>query len=386
MVRKPSRSGITSILTLFLVAIAVAGCTNKTSGPEELRVGVLVTTGVDLMRSSTINVVTMMEKRFEAEGGILVGGKRYPVTFLVENIEGGVPEQAVTAVKKLINQKNISVIIGPQYSSDAIPAGEVAERSNVPLISSLSTHPRTTEGRKYVFRISFLNDFQARGAARFSVLDLEAKRVAVVYNIANPYSKGLAEVFRQTILEQNSEIIAFESYVSVENDMDKTLTRVRILNPDVIYLPIFFQEAGPIVAKMRAMGIDATLIGSEAWDRGLFATMQEFDKAYMTAHWSTDMQGKNSRQFLQNYEEQFHMVPEDGAALTFDAMNMLFAAIQLKGAFDTESIRDGLYALDNFEGITGEIDFVDNGDPQRDATILQFKDGQVRSVKRIAPE
>jgi branched-chain amino acid transport system substrate-binding protein len=373
-------------LVLLLAAFTIAGCTKDASGPKELRVGVLVTTGVDLMKSSTINVVKMMEKRFEAEGGILVGGKRYPVTFLIENIDGGVPEQAVTAVKKLINQKNISVIIGPQYSSDAIPAGEVAERSNVPLISSLSTHPRTTENRKYVFRISFLNDFQARAAARFSVRDLEAKRVAVVYNIANPYSKGLAEVFRQTILEQNSEVIAFESYVSVENDMDKILARVRILNPDIIYLPIFFQEVGPIVVKMRAMGIDSILIGSEAWDRGLFASMQEFEGAYMTAHWATDMPGESSRQFVRDYEEQFHMVPEDGAALTYDAMNMLFAGIQLKGAFDTESIRDGLYALDNFEGVTGEIDFVDNGDPQRDAVILQFKGGQVRSVKRIAPE
>jgi branched-chain amino acid transport system substrate-binding protein len=364
----------------------VAGCTNKTSGPKELRVGVLVTTGVDLMKSSTLNVVKMMENKFEAEGGIMVGGKRYPVTFLIEHIDGGVPEQAVTAVKKLINQENISVIIGPQYSSDAIPAGEVAERSSVPLISSLSTHPRTTEGRKYVFRVSFLNDFQARGAARCSVRDLDAKRVAVVYNVANPYSKGLAEVFRQTVLEENSKVVAFESYVSVENDMDKLLARVRAMNPDVIYLPIFFQEAGPIVVKARAMGIDAILMGSEAWDRAYFSTMSQFDGAFMAAHWSSDVDRESSRLFVKEYVKQFKVQPEDGAALTFDAMNMLFAAIKKQGAFDTESIRDGLYALDNFEGVTGEIDFVDNGDPRREAVILQFKDGKVRSVKRIAPE
>lgn len=386
MIRKRPQFTVILFFALLLAAIAVAGCTSKPSGPKELRVGVLVTTGVDLMKSSTTNVVKMMEKRFEAEGGILVGGKRYPVTFLIENIDGGVPEQAVSAVKKLINQENISVIIGPQYSSDAIPAGEVAERSSIPLISSLSTHPRTTEGRKYVFRISFLNDFQARGAARYSVRDLDAKRVAVVYNIANPYSKGLAEVFRQTVLDENSKVVAFESYVSVENDMDKLLARVRAMNPDIIYLPIFFQEAGPIVVKARAMGIDAILIGSEAWDRGSFASMQEFEGAYMTAHWSTDMPGESSRQFLHDYEKQFHMAPEDGAALTYDAMNMLFAAIQLQGAFDTESIRDGLYALESYEGVTGEIDFVDNGDPKRDAVILQFKDGKVRSVERISPE
>ena len=373
-------------LTLLLTIIFAAGCTSKPSGPQELRIGILVTTGVDLMRSSTSNVVKMMENRMEADGGLEIGGKRYPVTFLIEEIEGGVPEQAVTAVKRLINQKNVSVIIGPQYSTDAIPAGEVAEMSKIPLISSLSTHPRTTEGRKYVFRLSFLNDFQARGTARFSVQELGAKRVAVVYNIANPYSQGLAEAYRQAVLDENSKIVSFESYVTLEHDIDKALARVRAMEPDVFYLPIFFQEAEPIVVKARAMGIDAILVGSEAWDRGAFAAMVEFDGAYMAAHWSSDVDRESSRLFVQGYRKQFNLEPEDSAALTYDALSMLFAAIDKQGSFDMEAIRDGLYNLDSFEGVTGKIDFVDNGDPRREAVILKFEDGKVHYVKNILPE
>ena len=305
MSRNHPRFTIILFLALLLAAIAVAGCTSKPSGPKELRVGVLVTTGVDLMKFSTTNVVKMMEKRFEAEGGILVGGKRYPVTFLIEDIDGGVPEQAVTAVKKLINQKNVSVIIGPEYSTDAIPAGEVAEMSKVPLISSLSTHPRTTEGRKYVFRLAFLNDFQARGAARYCIRDLNAKKIAVLYNVTNPYSKGLAEAFRQTVIEENVQVVAFEHYVSVDDDIPEALAKIHILDPDVLYIPIFFQEAEPVVVQARAVGIDAVLMGSEAWDRATFAAMPEFEGAYMTAHWSPDVSRENSRQFLGDYEKQF---------------------------------------------------------------------------------
>ena len=67
------------ILFLLLFLCILIACSKTTSEPQELRIGVLVTTGVELMRSSTINVVKMMEKKLEAEGGLEVAGKRYPV-------------------------------------------------------------------------------------------------------------------------------------------------------------------------------------------------------------------------------------------------------------------------------------------------------------------
>lgn len=389
MPRKLPRSRTSFSLLFLLIAIIAAlqiGCTDRTSTPKELRIGVLVTTGVELMELSTVNVVTMIREKIKRDGGIEIGGKHYPVTFILEEIDGGVPEQAVTSVKRLINQENVSVIIGPQYSSDAIPAGEVAEMSRVPLITSLSTHPLTTKGRNYVFRISFLNDFQARGAARYCVRKLGAKRIAVLYNVTNPYSKGIAEVFRQTAIEEGSQVVAYEQYVTMDNGVEESLERIHALKPDLLFLPIFFQEAGPIAQRTRALGIDAILMGSEAWDRAAFSTMPEFDGAYMTAHWSTDVKRESSRKFVVEYEKQFQVVPEDGAALTYDAINMLFTAIHQKGSFDTESIRDGLYALDNFEGVTGRIDFVDNGDPRREAVILQFRSGKARFVEKVEPE
>lgn len=123
-------------LCLLLCILLTVSCSRR---PEEIRIGVIVTTGMELMLSSTLNAVEM--------------------------------------------------------------ARSDLERAHVPLISALSTHPGTTAGRKYVFRIAFLNSFQASGAALFSLRDLGAKRIAVLYNIANPYSQGIAETFRATVLK-----------------------------------------------------------------------------------------------------------------------------------------------------------------------------------------
>lgn len=134
-------------LCLLLCILLTVSCSRR---PEEIRIGVIVTTGMELMLSSTLNAVEMARSDLEQNGGLLVGGRRHPVRFIIERIDGGVPEQAVTAASRLINRENVVAIIGPQYSSDAIPAGEVAERAHVPLISALSTHPGTTAGRREV--------------------------------------------------------------------------------------------------------------------------------------------------------------------------------------------------------------------------------------------
>jgi branched-chain amino acid transport system substrate-binding protein len=181
-----------SLIRVFLLIILLISLTTSCTRPSEIRIGIIVTTTVPMMENSALNAVEMLREDLEKKGGFYVGGKKHPVNFVVERITGGVPEEAVMAVNKLINQEGVVAIIGPDFSIDAIPSGKVAERAGIPLLSPLSSHPKTTAGRKFVFRAAFLDSFQARGMARFCVRDLKAERIAVLNNIANPYSRGFA--------------------------------------------------------------------------------------------------------------------------------------------------------------------------------------------------
>jgi branched-chain amino acid transport system substrate-binding protein len=384
-VRDLARSYTLRVLVSVVLCgfVLTASCTRP---PEEIRIGVIATTGVELMLSSTLNAVEMVRSDLEEEGGLLVDGRKHSVRFVIERIEGGVPEQAVAAASRLINQESVVAIIGPDFSIDAIPVGEVAERASIPLISPLSSHPRTTAGRKYVFRVAFLDSFQARGMARFCVRDLKARKIAVLYNVANPYSRGIAEVFRTTVLMEEGMIVAFEKYTTEETDFSEQLNRIKKSDPEILYLPNFFQEVGPIAVQARKIGIGAILVGGEAWYREKFAQRPQFEGSYMTAHWTSDMPDERSREFLKEYQTRFGRVPEDGAALTYDGIQLLLSAITSQKRIDSESIRDGLYALGPYEGVTGTIDYIDDGNPQREAVVLRFEGGNVRFVRKIAAQ
>jgi branched-chain amino acid transport system substrate-binding protein len=365
---------------VLCVLVLAASCT---SPPEEIRIGVIVTTAVPMMENSALNAVEMIREDLEKEGGFYVSEKKHPVNFVVERITGGVPEEAVKAVNKLINQLDVVAIIGPDFSIDAIPSGEVAEKAGIPLLSALSTHPKTTAGREYVFRTAFINSFQAGGMARFCVRDLEAEKLAVLYNIANPYSREIAETFQAAVKAEGKEISSFESYVTGQTDLSTQLGRIRDKAPDVLYLPNFFQETESIVVQARDMGIDAVLAGVESWHRIKFVTMPEFEGAYFTAHWDSNSLSEISKNFTDRFMSRSGQIPEDGAALTYDALGLMMKAIQHQGKFDPQSIRDGLYALGPYEGVTGTIDYIENGDPRREAVVLRFEGGEVRFVRKI---
>jgi len=143
---------------------------------------------------------------------------------------------------------------------------------------------------------------------------------------------------------------------------------------------MFSRQAEVIARKARQMQVDAILVGSDGWDRHLFATMPPFEAAFMTAHYSDRIITDKNQEFVKYYREEFDMSPGDTAALTYDALHLVFASIRLQDSADPESIREGLYKLPPYEGVTGTIDFVNNGDPVKGVAILQFKDGEVKFV------
>lgn len=380
----PERSYLT-ITFIFITLVLLISCTAKTSHepvPEpEIRIGVIAYHPLPEIDPSTIiNAAELAVEEINSGSGITIKGKKHKVIWIRENVNAGVPEESVAAVQRLINQQNVVVVIGPLFSVDAIPAGEIAEISGIPLITPLATNPKVTMNRKFVFRMGFLDEFQGRIAAIFARSELKAHSAAVLYNIADPYSRGLAEVFRNQLLEVDGQIVAFESYVGVEADFSRQLRKIRDIKPEVLYLPNFSEESKRIAVKARDMKIDAILLGGDSWDYGTLAQMPEFDGAYMTAHYSTGMLNRKNIKFVASYREKFDHLPGDTAAMTYDAFHLVIAAMKYKDSADPESIRDGLYEMGPYPGVGDYIYFVENGDPVKGVVILKLKDGAAQFI------
>ena len=130
------------ILALYLAAMSCSGKTD--SGKEaanEIRIGVIITTGEERMKTSEFNVLDMVRIMVGNTDGIDLRDGKHTVKMIVREVDGRIPEQAVRAAKELINQESVVAIVGPSFSIDAITAGEVAERSGIPLIAPVSINP-----------------------------------------------------------------------------------------------------------------------------------------------------------------------------------------------------------------------------------------------------
>jgi len=385
----PERSYLT-ITFIFITLVLLISCTARSphdpASELDVRIGVITYEKEgNIERVSTLNSAAMAVEKINSGGGLEINGVRRQVTLVVKGIKGHNPESAVKAVRELVNQDNVVAIVGPQSSIDAIPAGEVAQRSGIPLIAPISTNPKTTADRDYVFRMGFLDDFQGHVAAYFAWKELKARSAAVVYNVANSYSRGIAEQFFKHFEKDGGRVAAYESYTTDELDFSLQLEKVRSLDPDVIFLPNYSSETKLIVLQARNMGIGSVLMGGDSWARDEFSKIPEFEGSYMTVHYFEKNQSEENRIFVTRYRDQFDLVPGDTAALTYDAFNMVFEAIKHKGKADPGSIRDGLYSMEPYEGVSGSIDFVDTGDPERGAVILKIIDSEVRFIRIVKP-
>jgi branched-chain amino acid transport system substrate-binding protein len=377
-----------SVLGLVLISSLLAACAQP-APPLEIRVGVLAIlsdnpTDVATSGQPTVNAAKLAVKQVNDAGGLKLGGRDYKVTLLIEDDHNNL-ETAVAAARKLINQEQVVALIGPQYSRNAIPVADVAENAHVPMISPMSTNLNTTAGKSYVFRVGFIDTFQGQVMAQFAFTDLAARKAAVLYDVANDYNRGIAEIFRQAFEAAGGQVVAFEGYPSGLTDFSPYLDHIQAQGPDVLFLPCYANEAPLQTRQARQAGIKATFISSDSWDGINLTNVPEANGAFFSNQWHLDSSQPASRDFVAAYHQAYNQDPNSTAALTYDAFGLLFRAIQQQGKPDPDAIRAGLAATHDYSGVSGLISYQGNGDPVKGAVILQVSDGKIVFHKVVSP-
>jgi branched-chain amino acid transport system substrate-binding protein len=371
---------------LFAALLALAGLSGcGDGGAPSVKVGLNVelTGEMPAVGASSRNAAELFVSELNAAGGVDVGGTKLPIKLVVAD-NGAKADQARTVAQRLISQDNVVAMVGPNASSCAIPASIVAETFKCPMISPWSTNPKTTldeEGKpkEYVFRACFIDTFQARVLAKFVLNNLKAKTAAVLYDVASEAPNGQATLFKETFEKDGGQIVAFETYTTGDRDFSAQLTKIKAANPDVIFLPAYYNDAAGITRQARQQGITAQFVGSDAWSSPEIIGLggKEIEGSYFCNHYSTEIATPIAKKFVADYTAKYGKAPDDVAALTYDAMGLLTQAIKEAGKADRQAIRDALARIAKFEGVTGTMQFQPgSGDPIKSAVILQIKDGK----------
>ncbi|MEO0091294.1 MAG: ABC transporter substrate-binding protein [candidate division WOR-3 bacterium] len=379
----------------LIVNLLICGCLlffNFACGPKEsniIKIGLIVpiTGDVKTFGESVRNSVLLAIEEVNLKGGI--NGKQLKVITADDKND---PTEAANACSKLINQDKVKFIIGSVASKSSIPLSEICQQAKVVMITPTSTNPKVTvrdngERKDYIFRACFIDPFQGTVAAKFAIENLKAKNSAILYDISNDYVKGLAEFYKDAFTKLGGKISVYESYGKDDVDFSALLTKVKAENPDVLFIPDYYNKVGLIVKQARALGIKSVFLGGDGWDSPEMTKIagDAINGGYFTNHYSPQDPRPEVQEWVQKYEKKYGSKPDALATLGYDAALLLIEGIRLAGKDDPTLVRDALTKLTNFPTVSGNITFDVFGNPVKNAVILQYQNGEQKYIATVQP-
>src|SRR5690606_24763809 len=382
---------IRSLATVFVLGLATTvaallftAC-GKKADSNEILIGEFgaLTGPIATFGQNTHKGVMMAVDEINAAGGVL--GKQ--IRLLVEDDQGK-PEEALTAVTKLISKDRVVALIGEFASSNSLAAAPFAQQSRIPMLSHGSTNPKVTQVGDYIFRACFIDPFQGQVMAKFASGTLNLKRVAILRDIKSDYSVGLADYFTRSFTAAGGTIVADESYSAGDKDFSAQLTSLRQKNPEAVFIPGYYTEIGLIARQARRLGIQAVLLGGDGWDSEKLWEIggEALNGSFFSNHYSVDNPAPEIQDFVERFKARYDgSAPDAQAALAYDATHMLAAAITRAGSEDPKAIRDALAETKDFPGVTGTITLNENRDAVKSAVVLEVRDGSFVYKKTVDP-
>jgi branched-chain amino acid transport system substrate-binding protein len=356
----------------------------------------------------------------DAKGPILVGhvasmtgpeatfgtssDRGFRIFFDIQNAKGGVkgrqlklitlddqgkPEEAATAATRLIASDHVTAILGEVASTRSIFMAPKAQLAKVPMITPSSTNEKVTAIGDYIFRACFIDGFQGYVMAKFARENLKLSKVAVLKDVRNDYSMGLARVFTEQFTKMGGQIVTEQSFSQGDVDFKAQLTNIKSAGPEAIFEPGYYTDTGLIARQAKELGLNVPLLGGDGWDSEKLYEIggAALEGSYFSNHYSVDDPSPRIQEFVAEYKKRTGFVPDSLAAQAYDAAGMLADAMTRAPDLSGPAIREALANTKNFPGVTGNITLDANRNPVKPAVVLKIGvGGKYEFVTRIQPE
>ncbi|MCL2617742.1 MAG: ABC transporter substrate-binding protein [Defluviitaleaceae bacterium] len=395
---------------LVLAAVILAGCTgnqqpaqppaqpatpaqNADAQPEpagvevdELLIGLLGpwTGNVAQFGIAKRNGAMLYINQFNERGGLQINTADFD--------EEGVPANAIAGYHWLVDQ-GITALIGSVTSAPTLAVVPVAFEDNMPMITATATHANVTvdagTGNVWtnMFRSCFIDPFQGLKMAEFAVEVIGAQTAAVLYSNEIDYSIGLTEAFVARAQELGLEIVATEVFADAAVDFLGQLTNIAATNPDVLFIPAYFQHIALIGPQSVQAGLDTVMLGADGWNgtMEIIADPSSIEGSFFMTGFTDEDESPLVQGFLSDFMAAYGEVPNMFAAQGYDAAMILLAAIELALADgflpNTDEFKASVIshmAATSIQGVTGHITFDEFNNPQKSAFILEVREGDAR--------
>ena len=372
-----------SFPAMMFVTVLILGC-GTDDNQNEILIGEFssLTGTTATFGQSTHHGLELAVEEANSAGGAL--GKK--IKLLVEDDQSK-PEEAAAVVTKLITRDNVKAIVGEVASSRSLAAAPICQRFQIPMVSPSSTNPEVTKKGDFIFRVCYIDPFQGEMIAKFVYRSLGLKKAAVLKDVKNDYSVGLAQFFTETFTALGRVVVAEQAYSEGDSDFKAQLTALNAAEPEVVVVPGYYIEGALIVKQARGLNMTMPFVGGDGWDSSKLLEVggQAMNNTYFTTHYSSDDTAAAVQHFVAKYHSRYGERPDAMAALGYDAGLILVDAIRRAGSTQGPAIRDALATTKDFLGVTGDITINEKRNALKPIVILQVADGKLVYKETMRP-
>ena len=378
MFKRALALGATAIL-----AAAIAGCggnSSSTSNANEAKVALLTTTsgaaaayGESIKNGAELAVA-------QINGDV----NNVKINLLVEDTKGD-KNEAINAMNKVIAKDKVVAVIGPMLSGEMMAAGPIANKNKVVALGTSTTAEGITDIGDYIFRNAVPESLAVDAAIRQSHKVLGFKTAAIMYSNNNDQMVSVNNTAKKALESEGVQIVATETFADKDTDFSAQLTKIQQAKPDIIIVASLYQEGALIMKKMRELGMNQPVVGSNGFNSPAFIKNAgaAADGAIVGTPWFPNKDDQKVRDFRKAYVEKYGHEPDQFAAQAYDAVFLYEAALKAAGSTtDREKFRNALKGITDFVGVTGKFQFNEKRDPSMEVQVLQIKNGQFDALQK----
>lgn len=389
-------------LVLFLLVGLFAGCSSNTgvgadednnskdNGEESIKVGLNyeLSGGVATYGQGLTEGIELAFEEINAAGGVL--GKQIEMVKVDNKSDSA---EAANVSTRLATRDNVVAILGAATSGNTKGAIPPAVQNKVPIVSASATADDVTvdsngKVREYAFKTCFSDSFQGVTMANFAYNDLGFKKAAILKDNTSDYARGLATAFNDTFTQLGGEVLIEEAYAEKETDFKTVLTNIKGENPEVLFVPGYYEEVGLIVKQARELGLDVPVLGGDGYDSPKLVEIageENLNKVFYTNHYSPEDDAENVVKFREAFSKKYGREADGFNALGYDLAYLLADALERAGEANPEKVKDALAATEGFKGVTGTLSMDEFHNPVKAVTILEVVNGVHTFLKKLEP-
>ncbi|MDO5114836.1 MAG: ABC transporter substrate-binding protein [Synergistaceae bacterium] len=332
---------VLALLALMVVVFAAGSA----FAAEPIKIGYLAALTGDYAQYgiTEVNMAKLVVDDINAKGGLL--GRQIeliPYDTKTRN------EDAVNAVRRMIENDKVCAIVGANSSGINIATAPIVDKGKTPQISTVGTNPLVTVDNKgkvrpYSFRICFTDPYQGALAADLAYNDLKKTKAAILYNVGSDYAHGLREFFISNYEKLGGKIVADEGFRETDVDFRAQLTKIKNSGADLLFLPGMGKDMALAIKQAQELGLNVTVIGGDGYGEFMNEIAGDAMKGtYWVNHTYLDDPGMAP--IFARYKEVYKDDCKEfvNGTMAYDAMYWLVDAIKRAGKADGVAIAKAL--------------------------------------------